>query len=112
MLGGGLALGYAASGGSQFGVVWLTRPGESPLKDLALMITPAGRKQLRFSTKMVNIGTGPFELRASRSTPERSFSSRKPVERLGAPARLRVLKGGGRRPLCATGRDCPFFCHR
>jgi hypothetical protein len=53
----------------------------APLKDFSLVITPDGQKQLRFSTKMVNIGTGPFELRASRSSLGRPFSVSQRIRR-------------------------------
>jgi Lysyl oxidase len=51
------------------------------LKDFSLVIPPDGQKQLRFSTKMVNIGTGPFELMASRSLLERRFSVSQRIRR-------------------------------
>jgi Lysyl oxidase len=51
------------------------------LKDFSLVIPPEGQKQLRFSTKMVNIGTGPFELMASRSLLERRFSVSQRIRR-------------------------------
>jgi Lysyl oxidase len=53
----------------------------APLKDFALAIPPNGKKQLRFSTKMVNIGAGPFELEASRSLLERRFSVSQRIRR-------------------------------
>jgi hypothetical protein len=52
------------------------------LKDFALAIPPDGQKQLRFSTKMVNIGAGPFELKASRSLLERRFSISQRIRRM------------------------------
>jgi Lysyl oxidase len=53
----------------------------APLKDFALAIPPDGQKQLRFSSKLVNIGAGPFELEASRTLLERRFSVSQRIRR-------------------------------
>lgn len=38
----------------------------APLRDIQLNITPDGRRLLRFTAEIINIGSGPFELHAER----------------------------------------------
>lgn len=40
----------------------------APLRDFRIETTPDGRKLLRFTTVIVNVGDGPFEVRGSRSS--------------------------------------------
>jgi len=47
----------------------------APLADISIDRTKDGRNLLRFSTKIVNTGTGPFELSATRSSSTSTFSA-------------------------------------
>jgi hypothetical protein len=48
--------------------------GMAPITDLTLAITATGQKQLRFSATIVNVGKGPFELAATRSSTTSDFA--------------------------------------
>lgn len=48
--------------------------GMAPITDLTLAITATGQKQLRFSATIVNVGNGPFELAANRSSTTSEFA--------------------------------------
>lgn len=64
MIGGATAVEQAAAGGSdRLPDLSLKRP-----ELLSIQTTASGVRRLRFSTSLVNVGAGPFETRASRSS--------------------------------------------
>ncbi|PXY18587.1 hypothetical protein BA062_35025 [Prauserella flavalba] len=48
--------------------------GMAPISDLTVATTAAGQRQLRFSATIVNVGRGPFELSASRTSTGSAFT--------------------------------------